>query len=103
MRLLGGDPWGDAVELHRRIADDPGDVTLWPNVTGLQAIDFLARLRGKGVDTRWRDQLTERFEPDPHKKARLLQRQSAEGGNRRSVLHKRRALHLGEPTSGLDR
>ncbi|MEA2811799.1 MAG: polyether ionophore transport system ATP-binding protein, partial [Rhodospirillaceae bacterium] len=53
VRLLGGDPWRDAVSLHRRIAYVPGDVTLWPNLTGLQAIDFLARLRN-GVDTRRR-------------------------------------------------
>lgn len=45
-------------------------MTLWPNLTGLQAIDFLASLRGNGVDTRRRDQLIERFELDPHKKAR---------------------------------
>src|ERR671919_1738666 len=70
VRLLGGDPWRDAVTLHRRIAYVPGDVTLWPNLTGLQAIDFLARLRGNGVDTRRRDQLIDRFELDPHKKAR---------------------------------
>src|SRR4249919_3764873 len=62
VRLFGGDPWRDAVALHRRIAYVPGDVTLWPNLTGLQAIDFLARLRGNGVDTRRRDQLIERFE-----------------------------------------
>src|SRR6188472_2838871 len=56
VRLLGGDPWRDAVALHRRIAYVPGDVTLWPNLTGQQAIDFLARLRGKdAVDTRRRD------------------------------------------------
>src|SRR5215218_10815213 len=66
VRLLGGDPWRDAVSLHHRIAYVPGDVTLWPNLTGLQAIDFLARLRGDGaVDTRRRDQLIERFELDP--------------------------------------
>ena len=51
VRLLGGDPWRDAVALHRRIAYVPGDVTLWPNLTGLQAIDFLARLRGNGGST----------------------------------------------------
>ena len=51
VRLLGGDPWRDAVALHRRIAYVPGDVTLWPNLTGMQAIDFLARLRGDGTST----------------------------------------------------
>ena len=51
VRLLGGDPWRDAVALHRRIAYVPGDVTLWPNLTGLQAIDFLGGIRGNGIDT----------------------------------------------------
>src|SRR6201998_896531 len=68
-RLLGGDPWRNAVPLHRRIAYVPGDVTLWPNLTGGQAIDFLARLRN-GNNRKRRDELIERFELDPHKKAR---------------------------------
>jgi len=104
VRLLGGDPWRDAVDLHRRIAYVPGDVTLWPNLTGLQAIDFLARLRGKdAVDTRRRDQLIERFELDPHKKARTYSK-----GNRQKVaivaaFSTNAELYiLDEPTSGLD-
>jgi ABC-2 type transport system ATP-binding protein len=103
VRLLGGDPWRDAVGLHRRIAYVPGDVTLWPNLTGLQAIDFLARLRGNGVDTRRRDQLVERFELDPHKKARTYSK-----GNRQKVaivaaFSTNAELYiLDEPTSGLD-
>jgi ABC-2 type transport system ATP-binding protein len=103
VQLLGGDPWRDAVALHRRIAYVPGDVTLWPNLTGLQAIDFLARLRGNGVDTRRRDQLIERFELDPHKKARTYSK-----GNRQKVaivaaFSTNAALYiLDEPTSGLD-
>ncbi|WP_006243084.1 ABC transporter ATP-binding protein [Mycolicibacterium tusciae] len=103
VRLLGGDPWHDAVELHRQIAYVPGDVTLWPNLTGLQAIDFLARLRGNGVDTRRRDQLIERFELDPHKKARTYSK-----GNRQKVaivaaFSTNAELYiLDEPTSGLD-
>jgi ABC-2 type transport system ATP-binding protein len=103
IRLLGGDPWRDAVALHRRIAYVPGDVTLWPNLTGLQAIDFLARLRGNGVDTRRRDQLIERFELDPHKKARTYSK-----GNRQKVaivaaFSTNAELYiLDEPTSGLD-
>src|SRR5216683_2455828 len=101
--LLGGDPWRDAVALHRRIAYVPGDVTLWPNLTGLQAIDFLARLRGNGADTRRRDQLIERFELDPHKKARTYSK-----GNRQKValvaaFSTNAELYiLDEPTSGLD-
>ena len=104
VRLLGGDPWRDAVDLHRRIAYVPGDVTLWPNLTGLQAIDFLARLRGKDtVDTRRRDELIERFELDPHKKARTYSK-----GNRQKVaivaaFSTNAELYiLDEPTSGLD-
>jgi ABC-2 type transport system ATP-binding protein len=104
VRLLGGDPWRDAVTLHRRIAYVPGDVTLWPNLTGQQAIDFLARLRGGGaVDTRRRDELIERFELDPHKKARTYSK-----GNRQKVaiiaaFSTNAELYiLDEPTSGLD-
>src|SRR6476646_8633431 len=103
VRLLGGDAWRDAVGLHRRIAYVPGDVTLWPNLTGLQVIDFLARLRGNGVDTRRRDQLIERFELDPHKKARTYSK-----GNRQKVaivaaFSTNAELYiLDEPTSGLD-
>lgn len=103
VRLLGGDPWRDAVALHRRIAYVPGDVTLWPNLTGMQAIDFLCRLRGNGVDTRRRDDLIDLFELDPHKKARTYSK-----GNRQKVAiiaafscHSELYI-LDEPTSGLD-
>lgn len=68
-RLLGGEPWRDAVSLHRRLAYVPGDVELWPNLTGGEAIDLLARLRG-GLKARRRDELLERFDLDPRKKAR---------------------------------
>jgi ABC-2 type transport system ATP-binding protein len=103
VRLLGGDPWRDAVALHRRIAYVPGDVTLWPNLTGLPAIDFLGGLRGNGIDTGRRDQLIERFELDPHKKARTYSK-----GNRQKVaivaaFSTNAELYiLDEPTSGLD-
>ncbi|MGV0849554.1 ATP-binding cassette domain-containing protein [Mycolicibacterium phlei] len=103
VRVLGGDPWHDAVALHRRIAYVPGDVALWPNLTGLQAIDFLTRLRGNGVDTARRDQLIERFELDPHKKARTYSK-----GNRQKVAiiaaftTDAELYILDEPTSGLD-
>ncbi|MED5816081.1 ABC transporter ATP-binding protein [Mycolicibacterium sp. 050232] len=107
VRLLGGDPWRDAVALHRRIAYVPGDATLWPNLTGMQAIDFLCRLRGNGVDTqpyiRRRDDLIDLFELDPHKKARTYSK-----GNRQKVAivaafscHAELYI-LDEPTSGLD-
>ncbi|HNA49593.1 MAG TPA: ABC transporter ATP-binding protein [Mycobacterium sp.] len=101
-RLLGRDPWRDAVDLHRRIAYVPGDVTLWPNLTGAQAIEFLCGLRG-GADHRRRDALIERFELDPHRKARTYSK-----GNRQKVAlvaafaSDADIYILDEPTSGLD-
>jgi ABC-2 type transport system ATP-binding protein len=102
VRLLGGDPWADAVELHRRLAYVPGDVSLWPKLSGGEIIDLLARLRGT-VDQQRRDDLIERFELDPTKKARTYSK-----GNRQKVgLIAALASHvelliLDEPTSGLD-
>jgi ABC-2 type transport system ATP-binding protein len=101
-RLLGGDPWADAVELHRRLAYVPGDVHLWPNLTGGEAIDLLGRLRG-GLDPRRRAGLLERFELDPTKKGRTYSK-----GNRQKVALVAalaadvELLILDEPTSGLD-
>ncbi|MDT5349742.1 MAG: polyether ionophore transport system ATP-binding protein, partial [Mycobacterium sp.] len=69
IRLLGGDPWTDAVQLHRQIAYVPGDVTLWPALTGGETIDLLARMRG-GIDEERRRELIERFDLDPTKKSR---------------------------------
>src|SRR3954452_17608227 len=66
-RLLGGDPWREATALHRRLAYVPGDVMLWPNLSGGEAIDLLGRLRG-GLDDQRRDALLEHFELDPTKK-----------------------------------
>ena len=66
VELLGGDPWRDAVELHRRLAYVPGEVSLWPNLTGGEVIDLFGRLRGD-LDPRRRDQLLERFQLDPTK------------------------------------
>jgi ABC-2 type transport system ATP-binding protein len=100
--LLGGDPWRDAVALHRRLAYVPGDVTLWPNLSGGEVIDLLGRLRG-GLDRDRRDQLLERFELDPTKKGRTYSK-----GNRQKVAlvaalaSDAELLILDEPTSGLD-
>jgi ABC-2 type transport system ATP-binding protein len=102
VRLLGGDPWDDAVALHRRLAYVPGDVSLWPNLTGGEAIDLLGRLRG-GLDERRRAELLERFELDPRKKGRTYSK-----GNRQKVALVAalaadvELLVLDEPTSGLD-
>ena len=100
--LLGGDPWRDTVELHARLAYVPGDVSLWPNLTGGEAIDVLTRLRG-GTDPGRRAELLERFDLDPTKKARTYSK-----GNRQKValvagLASDVELYLlDEPTSGLD-
>jgi len=100
--LLGGDPWRDAVELHRRVAYVAGDVTLWPNLTGGQAIDILGALRGD-VDRARIDRYVQRFELDPGKKARSYSK-----GNRQKVAlvaalsSRAELLILDEPTNGLD-
>jgi polyether ionophore transport system ATP-binding protein len=101
-RLLGGDPWHDATALHRRLAYVPGDVTLWPGLSGGEVIDLLGRLRG-GLNPRRRDQLLERFDLDPRKKARSYSK-----GNRQKVAlvaalaSDVELLLLDEPTAGLD-
>src|SRR5687768_14613410 len=100
--LLGGDPWTDATDLHRRLAYVPGDVTLWPDLSGGEVIDLLGRLRG-GIDAQRRSSLLERFELDPRKKGRTYSK-----GNRQKVAlvaalaSDAELLVLDEPTSGLD-
>ncbi|MFD7103859.1 ABC transporter ATP-binding protein [Streptomyces celluloflavus] len=117
-RLLGEDPWRDAVELHRRIAYVPGDVTLWRNLSGGEVIDLYGRLhqggakrlrgagggvRRAGLDAARRAELLERFELDPTKKGRTYSK-----GNRQKVAlvaafaSEVDLLILDEPTSGLD-
>ncbi|CCQ13854.1 Tetronasin ABC transporter ATP-binding protein [Rhodococcus sp. AW25M09] len=102
VRLLGCDPWTDSVALHRRLAYVPGDVTLWPSLTGGEVIDLLARMRG-GIDTSRRADLIERFSLDPGKRSRTYSK-----GNRQKVAlisalaSNVELLILDEPTSGLD-
>ena len=102
VRLLGGDPWTDSVALHRHIAYVPGDVTLWPTLTGGETIDLLARMRG-GIDEKRRTELTERFDLDPTKKTRTYSK-----GNRQKIslisafASNADLLLLDEPSSGLD-
>jgi len=112
--LLGGDPWRDATSLHGRLAYVPGDVTLWPGLTGGEIIDLLGKLRGSGKDSasgksgdghdsRRRQELIERFQLDPAKKARTYSK-----GNRQKVAliaalaSDAELLLLDEPTAGLD-
>jgi ABC-2 type transport system ATP-binding protein len=100
--MLGGDPWRNAARLHGRLAYVPGDVSLWPNLTGGEVIDVMARMRG-GLDDSRRAEMLERFELDPTKKSRTYSK-----GNRQKValvaaLASRADLYLlDEPTSGLD-
>ncbi|WP_431965799.1 ABC transporter ATP-binding protein [Nocardia sp. bgisy134] len=102
VRLLGGDPWTDAVALHARLAYVPGEVTLWPGITGGEVIDLMARLRGD-IDRRRRDELLDRFDLDPRQKARAYSK-----GNRQKVAlvaalaSDAELLLLDEPTVGLD-
>ncbi len=112
--LLGGDPWRDATALHGRLAYVPGDVTLWPSLTGGEIIDLLARLRGDSRspanhgaanhgELKRRQELIERFDLDPSKKARAYSK-----GNRQKVAliaalaSDAELLVFDEPTSGLD-
>jgi ABC-2 type transport system ATP-binding protein len=101
-RLFGGDPWREATTLHRRLAYVPGDVTLWPNLSGGEVIDLLGRLRG-GLDEKRKAALLEKFGLDPATKSRAYSK-----GNRQKVAlvaalaSGAELLMLDEPTSGLD-
>ncbi len=100
--LLGGDPWKDAVALHRRLVYVPGDVALWPKLTGGEVIDVLSSLSG-GLEAERKKKMMERFDLDPTKKARTYSK-----GNRQKVAlvaalaSRAELLILDEPTSGLD-
>lgn len=100
--LLGGHPWRDATNLHHRLAYVPGDVNLWPSLTGGEVIDLLGRLRG-GLDDPRKERLLERFDLDPTKKGQTYSK-----GNRQKVAlvaalsSKVELLILDEPTGGLD-
>ncbi|MFK5634082.1 ABC transporter ATP-binding protein [Ornithinimicrobium sp. LYQ103] len=102
VKLFGGDPWSDAVDLHRNLAYVPGDVTLWPGLTGGQCIDILARAHGR-VDERRRAELVDRFDLDPTRRSRDYSK-----GNRQKVslvaalATDVELLVLDEPTAGLD-
>ena len=102
-RVFGQDPWADTVSIHRRLAYVPGDVSLWPNLSGGETIDLLVRMRGADPATGRRDELLERFSLDPRKKGRAYSK-----GNRQKVAlvaafaADAELLVLDEPTSGLD-
>lgn len=101
-RVFGKDVWHDAVEVHKRISFVPGDVNLWPNLTGGEVIDLFVRLK-KSSNKRYLDELVERFELDPSKKCRTYSK-----GNRQKVAlvsafaSDADLYVLDEPTSGLD-
>ncbi|MFR9749644.1 ATP-binding cassette domain-containing protein [Nocardia sp. 004] len=102
VRMLGDNPWSAAVALHARLAYVPGEVMLWPGITGGEVIDLMARLRG-GLNRQRRDELLERFDLDPRQKARAYSK-----GNRQKVAlvaalaSDVELLLLDEPTIGLD-
>ncbi|WP_344048831.1 ABC transporter ATP-binding protein [Nocardioides panacihumi] len=102
-RLFGADPWRDAADLHRRLAYVPGDVSLWPNLSGGETVDLLLRMRDADPRTSRRDELIERYALDPTKKGRAYSK-----GNRQKVAlvaafaADAELLILDEPTSGLD-
>lgn len=104
-RILGRDVWAERVHLHSRLAYVPGDVTLWPSMTGGECIDLLLRMRGeRGHEAApWRDSIVERLDLDPSKKAKTYSK-----GNRQKVALAAafaapvELLILDEPTSGLD-
>ena len=101
--VFGLDPWRDAVQIHRRLAYVPGDVALWPNLSGGETIDMLIRMRGATPEGSRREELLERFALDPTKKGRAYSK-----GNRQKVAlvaafaTDSELLILDEPTSGLD-
>lgn len=103
VRLFGRDPWREAPSLHRRLAYVPGEVSLWPNLSGGETVDLLLRMRGVDPARSRRDELLERFRLDPTKKGRAYSK-----GNRQKVALvaalavDTELLVLDEPTSGLD-
>jgi len=100
--VLGLDPWSDAVAAHRRLAYVPGELSVWPALTGAETLEFLGRLHGS-IDAAYRDELCRRFDFDPTKKARAYSK-----GNRQKIgliaalMTRAELLILDEPTSGLD-
>lgn len=101
-QIFGRDAWKDAVDIHKRIAYVPGDVNLWPNLTGGEVIDLFLKLRGSHPKSR-REELIQSFNFDPSKKCRTYSK-----GNRQKVAliaafaSEADVYILDEPTSGLD-
>lgn len=100
--IFGQDVWRESVAIHKRIAYVPGDVYLWPNLSGGEIIDLLLKLNG-ARHTERTDELIKKFELDPRKKARTYSK-----GNRQKValiaaFSTDADLYIfDEPTSGLD-
>ena len=100
VRMLGRDPWTDAVALHREIAYVPGDVTLWPSLTGGETIDLwrvcaaVSTKLAAGIDgaLTW----IQRRRPAP------IKGQPAEGVLISAFSSRARLLLLDEPSTGLD-
>lgn len=101
-KIFDMDSWFDAVDIHKNIAYVPGDVSLWPNLTGGEVVDFFANLKG-GIDEEKKLELYAKFDLDPSKKCRTYSK-----GNRQKValvaaLASQADIYIfDEPTSGLD-
>jgi ABC-2 type transport system ATP-binding protein len=103
LSVFGLDPWADSVAIHRRLAYVPGDVALWPNLSGGETVDMLLRMRGVEPRGTRREEMLERFDLDPTKRGRAYSK-----GNRQKVALVAalaadvELLLMDEPTSGLD-
>lgn len=101
-QIFGKDVWNDAVEIHKHIAYIPGEVNLWPNLTGGEVIDLLTSLHGE-ADSAKRKKLLKLFELDPTKKCRTYSKGNRQKAALVSAFATDSDLYiLDEPTSGLD-
>ena len=100
--FLMGVPVADVVRAHRHVGYVPGDVSLWPQLTGAETLELLGNLSGH-VDRAFRDDLVERFRLDPSQRVRSYSK-----GNRQKIAliaafaTRADVLLLDEPTDGLD-
>lgn len=101
-KLFGKDAWNDSVDIHRSLAYVPGDVHLWPNLTGGEVIDLFGKLRG-GLDLQRKERLLKIFELDPTKKCSTYSKGNRQKVGLISAFASDVDLYiLDEPTSGLD-
>jgi ABC-2 type transport system ATP-binding protein len=101
-KVFGEDAWHDAVDIHKRVAYIPGEVQIWPNLTGGEVIDLFIKMSGT-LDNSKKEALLKKFDFDPRKKCRTYSK-----GNRQKIAlisafaTDADLFILDEPTSGLD-